>query len=664
MGFYGSFWMQPLNGGEKIVYRFEGFELDPTRRLLLKEGQALQLTPKALETLLVLVRNRGRVMEKDELMQAVWPDTVVEETNLAHNISALRKVLGQKASDNRFIITAPGRGYGFVAEVQQEARGPVEEARRATEPDASALIAATPSQTATAHALETAPTISTQAPPGLLITKHHFSMRWRTALGLVILVGLVSAAGLIWLRPAPARPIRSVAVLPFKPLVADLRDEVLEMGIADTLIAQLNNLKQITVRPISAVRRYTALDQDSVAAGRELEVEAVLEGSIQKADGKIRVTARLVRVADGKPLWVRQFDEHWTDIFAVQDAISQRVAADLMATLPDNERNDPARNYTTDPEAYQLYLLGRYYWNKRSGDGIKKSIESFQQAIEKDHDYALAYVGLADAYTTLGSYYFESPLEVLPRAREAAERALQIDERLAEAHASMGKILTDFYWDWGQAEKEFQFALDLKPNYANAHHWYAILLTNMGRFDEGIREINRALELDYLSPATGTQAGAIFYRARRYDQAIAILQKTLDREPNFIPARFYLGLCYVMQEKRKEAIAEFKKGQAAAPDEPGLITILGYTAGLEGQIEQARSYQKELTELAKRRYVSPFARAAIPSGLGEWDEVFKWLEKCFEVHDPAIRSLNTDPLFDRLRKDPRFAALLHRAGLE
>jgi DNA-binding winged helix-turn-helix (wHTH) protein/TolB-like protein/tetratricopeptide (TPR) repeat protein len=678
--------MQPLSDTEKVIYWFDAFELDPTRRLLLKQGQVVQLTPKVFETLLVLVRSRGRVMSKDELMQAVWPDTIVEETNLAHNISTLRKLLGQKTGDNRFIVTTPGRGYSFVAEVRESRRGNGEasdgalaassrtvddsaSSRTNDDVEAGATSAALPMPTTSAPVEAATPVNAStpahvsQPPHDLLITRHHFSIRWRTALGLVVLVGLIAAAGLIWLRPAPTHPIRSLAVLPFKPLVADTHDDILEMGIADTLITRLNSLKQITVRPISAVRRYTALDQDAVAAGRELEVEAVLDGNIQKANGKIRVSARLVRIADGKPLWTRQFDEPATDIFAVQDAIAQRVAGDMMGSLSGDEHEDLAKNYTTDPEAYQLYLVGRYYWNKRSGEGTRKSIESFQKAIDKDANYALAYVGLADAYTTLGSYGLASPLEALPRAREAAEQALRIDPNLAEAHATLGKIFTDFDWDWVQAEKEFKLALDIKPNYANSHHWYAVLLSGEARFDEAIREIKRAVELDYLSPATSNQYGIILFRARRYDEAVAVLQKTLDLEPNFIVSRIYLGGCYLMQGRREEAIAEFKRGLQTAPDSGPLIAMLGYAYGVSGQLEEARRCEQQLKELETKGYVAPSNYAALYCGMGDKAAAFKWLEVCLEKR-VTIRGLPTDPLFDPLRNDPRYADLMRRANIK
>jgi serine/threonine protein kinase/tetratricopeptide (TPR) repeat protein len=486
------------------------------------------------------------------------------------------------------------------------------------------------------------------------------------ARGLIIGVALVSIlflAAYLIRRSPPASSIRSVAVLPFKPLVANQSDEVLEMGIADTLITRLSSLKQVSLPPVSAVRRYRSLDQDPLAAGRELNVQAVLESSIQRADNRIRVTVRLLDVTDGKPLWTRQFDEPWTDIFAVQDAISQRVASDLMLTLSGEERGELARNYTTNPEAYDLYMKGRHYWNKRSPDGMLLSIESYKKAIEKDPQYALAYVGLADAYATIGSYRVAPPRESLPLAQEAALRALKIDERLAEAHASLGKIYADYEWDWDRAEKEFKLAIELKPNYANAHHWYSMLLANLGRSDDAIREARRAVDLDYFAPATTTQLGNVLYRARRYDEAITVLRKTLDLEPNFVAARVYLGLCYMLQGKHAEAISEMRKGKEAAPGHPGIVSTLGLVYGAAGQSEQARQCLKELNEIAQQRYVAAFNYAGIYSGLGEMELTMKWLKKAYEDRDPSIRGFKFDPVFDPVRQDPRFIAWTREVGL-
>ncbi|HEU0177616.1 MAG TPA: protein kinase [Blastocatellia bacterium] len=485
----------------------------------------------------------------------------------------------------------------------------------------------------------------------------------RVSLALMALAALIAAAilGLQWLNRRDSH-IDSIAVLPFKPLVADARDEALEMGIADTLITRLSRLQKITVRPFSAVRRFTALDQDPVAAGRQLQTQAVLEGNIQKVGDKIRVTARLIDVGRGRTIWTQQFDERWGDIFAIQDAISQRVADDLIVTLTGEERIELAKNYTADPEAYRLYVDGSYQWNKRTPEGIRNGLEAFRKAAEKDHGYALAYVGVANAYITLGTYHLAAPKEALPLAREAAAQALNIDESLAEAHTAMGKIISDYYWDWPLAEKEFRRALKLKPNYPILHDWYSAFLAYMGRFDEAIREAELELELDPLSPIAHTRLGIALYLARRYDQAIPVLQKTISQAPNYTPARLFLGLCYSIQGRREEALAEFQNGQAIAPKNSDFISLLGNVSALAGRRDDARRYQEQLNELAKRAYVSPFAQATISAGLGDNDAAFMWMEKCFEERCSALATLKTDPRFDVFRQDTRFELLMRRVG--
>jgi TolB-like protein/Flp pilus assembly protein TadD len=477
------------------------------------------------------------------------------------------------------------------------------------------------------------------------------------------LAALIAAAilGRQWLNRRDSS-IASIAVLPFKPLVADARDEALEMGIADTLITRLSGLQKITVRPFSAVRRFTALDQDPVAAGRQLQAQAVLEGNIQKVGDKIRVTARLINVGDGRTLWTRQFDERWSDIFAIQDAISQQVADDLIATLTGEERRELARNYTADPEAYRLYMDGSYQWNKRTTEGIRQGLEAFRQATKKDPGYALAFVGVANAYITLGTYHLAAPKKALPLAREAAEQALKIDESLAEAHTARGKILSDYFWNWPLAEREFKRALELKPNYPILHEWYSAFLSYMGRFDEAIREANLALELDPLSPSAHTRLGIALYFARRYDQAIPLLQKTIGQEPNYTPARLFLGLCYLMQGRREEAVAEFQKGRAISPDNTSFISMLGAISAQAGRRDEARRYQRQLDALAKRAYVTPYAQAAISANLGEMDAAFMWMEKCFEERCSPLTTLKTDPRFDVFRSDARFEELMRRVG--
>lgn len=441
--------------------------------------------------------------------------------------------------------------------------------------------------------------------------------------------------------------------------MAESRDELLEMGMADTLITRLSNIRQVIVRPMSAVRKYTELEQDAVAVGREQRVDAILEGRIQRSGDKVRVTVRLVKVADEAMLWAGQFDEKFTDIFAVQDSISERVAAALALKLTGEEQKRLTKRYTDNTVAYQLYLKGRYNWNKTTEEGLKKAIDFFNQAIEKDPSYALAYAGLADAYTSLDWYGVLSTKEANPRAKAAAIKALEIDETLAEAHASLAAV-RQYEWDWAGAEREYQRAIGLNPNYAVAHQWYGVYLAYMGRMDEGIAEMTRAQELDPLSLAINAQLGFLFYLARRYDQAIEQCQRTLEMEPSYEEARIYLAWIYVQKGMYEEAIAQYQKLKGDIPD---VLAMLGAAYAVSGQRGKARDVLAKLKEISQRRYVPPVFVAAIYTGLGDKDQAFAWLEKAYEDRDESFVGLKVLPLFDLLRSDQRFADLLRRMGL-
>jgi TolB-like protein len=364
------------------------------------------------------------------------------------------------------------------------------------------------------------------------------SLTWLAMIPLVI--GLVIASVSLWRSRNPkvtgdGAVIRSIAVLPFKPLVADNRDESLEMGIADTLIFRLSSIRGIAVRPISAVRKYTDLNQDPLAAGREQQVDGVLDGSIQRVGDRVRVMARLVSVADGAVLWADKGEEEGAGLFAVQDAIAEKLAGSLAPKLTDEERERLTKRYTNNAEAYRLYLLGRYFLNKRTPEGYQKGVEYFQQAIEKDPAYALAHSGLADCYTSLGSWQILPPNESFLKARAAAERALRLDNELAEAHTSLA-LVKNYTSDWPEAEAEFKRAIELNPNNEAAHRWYGLHLMGIGRLDEALAETRRALEFEPLSLPYNTQLGRIFYLLRQYDQAVEQYQKTLEIDPNFVIA--------------------------------------------------------------------------------------------------------------------------------
>jgi DNA-binding winged helix-turn-helix (wHTH) protein/TolB-like protein/tetratricopeptide (TPR) repeat protein len=661
--------MQPVSKENELSYQFDAFELDPVRRVLLREDKAIALKPKVFETLLVLVRNSGRVMDKDELMQQVWPDTVVEEVNLAHNISVLRKALGQKADENRFIITVPGRGYGFVAEVKEIQRNATVSEYEVTR---SRLVVE--EATDEREVSDALPTYADGAGARLLPAKKPKS-NWAQTLprrrlifaAALVVVAMAIALGLLIYRSRPSQPqpfarITSIAVLPFKPLVAENRDESLELGMADTLIARLSNIREIRVRPISAVRRYAGLEQDAVAAGREQRVDAVIDGQIQKSGEKIRVTVRLVRVADGVPMWTNQFDENMSDIFRVQDSISERVTGVLALKLTGEEKERLARNHTDNTEAYQLYLKGRYFWNKRTGDAIKTGIDYFSQAVEADPDYALAYAGLAEAYVLLANYSDSTPQEAYSKARAATTKALKLNDRLAETHTALAYIKAGYDWDFAGAEREYQRALELNPNYPTAQNWYAEFLGLMGRSTESITGMRRALELEPLSLMINVELGDMLLFARQYDQAIEQYRKTLDLDSSFVRAHVQLGQVYGQKGQYEEAISELKKAISLNSEDNYAIQLLGYMYAISRRTSEAYKALEELKERAKRTHVLPYDIAVIYVGLGEKDRAFEWLEKSFAERDEGLLYLRVDPALDSLRSDPRFADLLRRVG--
>jgi tetratricopeptide (TPR) repeat protein len=389
-------------------------------------------------------------------------------------------------------------------------------------------------------------------------------------------------------------------------------------------------------------------------------VDAVLEGSIQRVGEKIRVTVRLLNVQDGSALWAHQSDEQqYANIFVMQDAISEEVASALALQLSREERERLRNHGTEDREAYLLYMKGRYYWNKRSAEGLQAALAHFLQAIEQDPLYAQAYIGVADCYAILGDYAVIHPREAMLKAKAVATKALELDDMLAEAHATLGFINSDF--DRSISGKELQRAIELNPNYATAHHWYAMHLTFSGRFDDGIAEVLRAQELDPLSLAIGAGAGAIFATARQYDRAFEQFQKLLDMDPNFHRARQFLGLLYSWKGMHEQAIAELQKAWQA-DERTEVLAWLGLAYAMAGQPDKARATIAELEKLSKHRYVSPFDMAAIYTALKDNDQAFAWLEKWYEDRPARLGVIRFDPRMDALHGDPRFADLLRRLG--
>jgi DNA-binding winged helix-turn-helix (wHTH) protein/TolB-like protein/Tfp pilus assembly protein PilF len=700
---------------EQHFYEFGPFRVDTLKRLLLRDGRIVPLTAKAFDTLLTLVSHSGQDLDKDALMRHVWPDTIVEENNLTQNVSMLRKALGESKSEHRYIVTIPGRGYRFVAAVQEvceengradattERRVDAETRRRGetasangSDAAASQLDGATAQldgaaaqldgaiaqlDEATDAALEEtdAAALEETASPALsprqrvnastrpsssgvnasLTLSAAASTRRRLPASLFIivpLVGLLAALVYLWLssRPLPAAqtpaPPGSIAVLPFRPLGMAASDDYLGLGMADALITKLSNIRQISVRPTSAVVKFASSggQTDPIAAGRELNVDSVLEGSIQRAGDRMRVTVQLVSVRESRPLWAHTFDERLTDIFAMQDSISAQVAQALTLKLTGEEQRLLAKRYTENVEAYQSYLRGRYFWNKRNEEALARSIAYFDEAIASDPGYALAYAGLADAHSVIGFYQFGKlpPEQSFQKAKTAALKALELDDTLAEAHASLALSVGDVDADDAAAEREFKRAIALNPNYATAHHWYSDFLASTGRPAEAMLEIRRALELDPLSLVINATLGERLYHERKYDEAIAQLRKTLEMDADFGPAHYLLGLALEQKNLYDEAVSELNKARALSGNNPWMVSALGHTLALNGKRNEALRVLEELRQLSKSRYVTPYDYAVIYQGLGEPARVSEYLGKINK--DKLARSLKDDPRMDNV----------------
>ncbi len=631
--------METLSRPASHYYEFDAFRLDAGRRLLFRDGDSVTLAPRAFNMLLVLIQRRGAVLSKDELMKHLWPDTVVEENNLTVIISALRKALHENPQEHRYIVTIPGQGYSFVAEVRESLSDGAEQ-----ESEERGLR----------HSAE-------------LPLPLRASGRKVVLVSLLLLI-LISIVTYLFLsnksNPAVTEtPVRTIAVLPFRNLSGESGDEYLSLGMADALITRLGNLRQVITRPTSAVLKYSGSGADPLAAGRELAVDALIEGRIQKLEDRIRVTVQLIRVRDGQPLWSEKFDEQFTNIFAVQDSISQQVARALALKLSRVEREQLTKRYTENTEAFQFYLKGRYFWNKRSVEGLRKGGEYFQRAIERDPDYALAYAGLADCYNLLSYYGSLSPKESFPKAKAAALKALEIDESLAEAHTSLALAAMAFDWDWAAAGREHQCALELNPNYATAHQWYAEYLAAMERQGEALTEIRRAGEIDPLSLIVATAEGYIGYYRRDFDATIKHSEKTLEMDPNFAPAHSFLAWGYLQKGKFAEAISALQRAVSLSDSNSRMVGELGHAYAVSGQKAKAREIVGQLEMKSQRQYVSPYEIALLYAGLDEKEQALVWLRKAFEDRAWQLMYLRVEPKLDPVRADPRFIDLLRDVGL-
>lgn len=615
-------------------YEFDSFRLDGRKRVLLRAGEPVTLTPRALDLLFALVERRDLVVEKDELLSLLWPDSVVEENNLTVNVSALRKALGVGPGERRYVVTVPGRGYRFVADVVEV----VEEMPALMHAAAPALVV----EESKVRVVIEEEIMDGEVGDGEMkrlpssaLAPHPVASSRHRSIAILALLGLLLAAGVYWWQKSqsaisdPQSAIKTLAILPFKPLVAEGRDDYLQMGMADVLITRLSKLRQIAVRPLSAIRKYTALEQDALAAARELKVDAVLDGHIQRAGERVRVTVRLVNVSDGATLWAETLDEKFTDLFTVEDRLSEKLVAAFALNLSPSERQLLARRYTANGDAYQSYLRGRYFWSKWTKPSLEKAIEAFEQALKADPEYAPAHSGVADAWNLLGYLGFLPPREAFPKSEAAALRALQLDDSLGEAHLSLAKTKLFYTWDWPACEREIKRALELSPNFADTHGMNGAYLLAMGRLDEALAARQHAQELD----------------------------------PNFALAHDDLGNALFLKGAAEQAVAEVIKFRTLPGESPAQLTALQQAFAAGGKL----GYWRKELELAEERAkqgapLGAWRMARINAELGDRDQAFAWLNRAYEERASLLAFLKTVPLFGNLHTDPRFAELLRRIG--
>ena len=651
-----------MSATQPPIYEFGLFRVDPVRRRLLRAGEEIHLKPKVFDTLLVLVESEGHLIGKDELMEAVWPDTAVEENNLTQNISVLRKTFGERPEDHRYIVTVPGQGYRFVADVAQSM----------SDGESVTMARLTKSRVVIEDELTITPEPNqTARSPGAVVKERSGTTGVPLSSALLIAGLLATISGvLIYFsftrgsRPEPAViAVKKIAVLPFRSLSAVSDDEYLGLGVTDTLITRLSNMRQITVRPTNAVRKYAGREFDPLAAGREQQVHAVLEGSVERAGDRLRVTVRLISIEDGRPVWGETFDEKFTDILTVQDQIAERLTDALAVRLTGEEKRNLAKQYTNNTEAYQLYLRGRYFWNVRTADDLKKSVVYFTKAVEKDPRFALAYAGLADSYSLLTDYEALPAQETYPQAKMAVTKALEIDGELAEARTSLAYIKAFYEWDWASAEKEFKRAIELNPNYATAHQWYAEYLSAMGRTNEALVEIKRAEELDPVSLIISAVEAWILYFARDFDGAIAKCLKVIDMDPNFAEAYEYLKRSYDQKGMYREAISARQTRRKILGRETRDNAALRVAASAtSSRVYWQKRLELEIEE-SKQEQLSAFEMAEILAQVGAKDRALDWLAKAHAQRHFMIMYLKVAPNLDPLRSDPRFAELVGRVGL-
>jgi TolB-like protein/DNA-binding winged helix-turn-helix (wHTH) protein/Tfp pilus assembly protein PilF len=649
----------------KKKYLLGDYELEPDKRLLCHRGTPIPLAPKPFRVLLYLIEHHDRLVTRQELLEQFWDGHKSYDLNLTKCVGAVRKALDDPLERPRFIETLWTEGYRYIGPLEEQLSEPKQSVFESERKNEDKILEEVNEENRATKSKTFGSVAAIREPRRFL--KTHRDSRTLALLTACLLVALTAGA-LISYRyynkagTVPPGPIRSIAVLPLRNLTGDATSEYFSDGMTESLIMSLSKIGNLNVISHGSVFRFKGKEVDPQAAGRQLGVDAVLEGSVRKDGDSVRVSVRLVGVDDGRVLWASEnYHRGLRDIFALQGEIARNVATELKFKLGVEAEQDLTKRYTENVEAYELYWKGRYFWNKRTEEGLRKAIEYFEQAIAKDQNYALAYAGLADSYNLLGDYGYAPAKEALSKAKETALKALKIDDSLTEAHTSLAFVRAFYDWDWAGAEKEFQRAIELNPNYATAYHWYGLLLAAMGRFDEAVVKITQARKLDPYSLIINANLGRTFYFARQHDRAIEQLLKVLEMDPDFSGTHFKLAAAYAAKGMETEAIAEYQK-YLTLFGESKLSAAIGKSYATNGYKGAMKLWLESLKEEAKRHYVSQYAIALAALRSGDKEQALEWLEKAYQERSSWLVYLKVEPEFNGLHSDPRFQDLLQRVG--
>src|SRR5713226_1489804 len=640
------------------VVRFGIFELDVRSGELWKHGHKVRLEGQPVQVLICLLESPGELVTREELHRKLWPaDTFVNfEHGLNAAIKRLRQALSDSADNPRFVQTLPRRGYRFIAPIQAAAV------------NAEVSAAGNASSDALEIATRDLPEVQDHDPVDLsektvVFERVRWPLAWKiSGIALLLAFGILT----VWIlrRGSHTSPvIRSLAVLPLENLSSDASQDYFSDGMTDQLITELGQISELRVISRTSIMTYKGAHKPLPQIARELNVDAVVEGTVLRSGEQVRITVQLILAAADKHLWAQSYEGDLGDTLALQKQVARSIAEQIRIELTPHEQAVLKNAKRVNPEAYEAYLKGRYFWNKRTADGLKKAADYFNQAIEKDPNYAQAYAGLADSYALLGDWEYGilAPKEAYPKAKAAATKALELDSALGEAHISLAFCLDGFDWDWESAGREFRRGIELNPGYATGHQWFAWHLTALGRNDEAVAEIKKAESLDPLSLIISADLAEELLIAHRYDEAITQSRKTMDLDPRFAVAHYELGQAFVQKHMYNEAVAELQKAIALSGGSTTCTSNLAYAYAVSGMRNEAVRILNDLKNRSNHGVSNAPEIALIYVGLDEKDQAMAWLEKAYaERFNPGIL---LRPAFDPLRSDPRFQDLLRRIGL-